>query len=327
MKIKLFKRFFVFLFSTFGMLQVSVAQTGTYPDHAIKLIVPFAAGGYGDIVARILSDKLSKSLGESVVVLNKAGAGSTIGTEMVAKAPADGYTLGLISTTHVVTPWVYKKLPYDALKDFEPITNLIDGPYVLVVNSNFPAKNVKELVALAKAKPTTINFASSGNGSTQHLLGALLEQLAGIELTHVPYKGSAQALTDLLGGEVPMSFVGLPATLPHIKAGKLRALGITGVHRNKNLPDVPTMEEAGIKGYTVTPWMGVIAPAGTPKNIITKLQKAAAQGYSEPDAVEKLEAAGLALNLSKDSDDFKRLIYSEYDVWGKIVKKAEAKAD
>jgi len=327
MKIKWTRNLIVTALLSFGMLQPASAQTEPYPSQPIKMVVPFAAGGYADVVARMVSDKLSKALGETVFVFNKPGAGSTIGTDMIAKAKPDGYTIGMISTTHVISPWVYKSIPYDALKDFEAITQVVDGPYVLVVNKDFPAKSVKELIAMAKAKPTVINYASSGNGSTQHLFAALFAQLAGIELTHVPYKGSGQALTDLLGGLIPMSFAGMPQTIQHIKEGRLRALAITGNERIKELPDVPTMEEAGVIGHKVTTWLGLVAPAGTPKNVIDKLRTATTEVLAAPDAIESIEKAGLKVHVSKTADDFHKMLLSEYDDWGAVAKKAGAKVN
>src|SRR3954469_4982003 len=214
----------------------SLAQQ--YPTRPIKIIVPFGPGGFTDVAARILQKELAPAIGQSIIIENKPGAGSTIGTSEVAKAAPDGYTLVMISTTHVISPHLYKQMPYDPIKDFTPVMKLAEGPYVLVVHPSLPVKNVADLIALAKAQPDTIDYASSGNGSAQHLVGALFVTMAGAPLSHVPYKGSSQAMNDVLGGQVKVSFVGVPNALPNLGTGKLKALAVTTRKRYDELPDV-----------------------------------------------------------------------------------------
>jgi tripartite-type tricarboxylate transporter receptor subunit TctC len=289
-----------------------------YPSAPIKLIVPFAPGGFTDVVARMLAEKLTPELGQPVVVENRMGAGSTIGTDFVAKSAPDGYTLVLISTTHVIGPWLYKKLPYDAIKSFAPITKVVDSPYVLVVNPKVPAKSVSELIALAKSTPGKLDYASSGNGSSQHLAAALFATMANIKINHVPYRGSGQALTDIIGGQVSMGFLGVTAALPQIAAGRLRALAVTTKQRSPDLPNVPTLDEAGIKGYEANIWLGLLAPAGTPKPILDKLHDATAKVMQGPETAKALETAGLTLSLTSEAE-FESLLKSESAKWGKVV--------
>ncbi len=289
-----------------------------YPSRPIHLVIPFAAGGMTDIVARVLGQKFSELLKQPIIIDNKPGAASTIGTDYVAKSAPDGYTLAMISTTHVIGPWLYKNLPYDALKDFAPIAKLIEGPYVLVVNPKVPAKNVAELVALAKAQPGKLDYASSGNGSTQHLTGALFAQLAGVQINHIPYKGSGQAMQDLIGGQVALEFVGIPGILPQLKAGRIRALAVTTAKRSPDLPDVPTMEEAGVKGYVATSWLGLVAPAKTPKNVLLILEQATNKALADPQARKTLAAAGVEVSTGSAAE-FEQLLRSEYEKWGKVA--------
>ncbi|MNX44816.1 Tripartite tricarboxylate transporter family receptor [compost metagenome] len=294
-----------------------------YPTAAVRLIVPFAPGGFTDVVARQLAERLGVALGQTVIVENRTGAGSTIGTDYVAKAPADGYTLALISTTHVISPWLYKKLPYDPFKSFEPITKLVDSPYVLVVNPNVPAKSVAELVALAKAKPGKLDYASSGNGSSQHLVGALFASMTGVNINHIPYRGSGQALADVIGGQVSMGFLGVTAALPQIRAGRLRALAVTTRMRSRDLPDVPTLDEAGVKDFDATIWLGLLAPAGTPKAIVDRLHDATATVMSTDEVRAVLLEAGLTLSLSSQ-DEFRNLLKTESAKWGTVVEQTGA---
>jgi tripartite-type tricarboxylate transporter receptor subunit TctC len=291
----------------------------TYPGAPIKLIVPFAPGGFTDVVARLVAEKLTPALGQPVIVENRMGAGSTIGTDYVAKSAPDGYTLGLISTTHVIAPWLYKKLPYDAIKSFAPITKLVDSPYVLVINPSVPAKSVSELIALAKARPGHLDYASSGNGSSQHLAAALFATMADIKINHVPYRGSGQALNDIIGGQVSMGFLGVTAALPQIAGGRLRALAVTTTERSPDLPQVPTLDEAGLKGYEATIWLGLIAPAGTPKPILDKLHDATTKVLQEPESRKALAGAGLELSLTSE-DAFGELLKTESAKWGKVVR-------
>ncbi|MFC4274440.1 tripartite tricarboxylate transporter substrate binding protein [Achromobacter aloeverae] len=299
-------------------------QAGPYPSAPIRLIVPFAPGGFTDVVARLLGDKLGAALGQPVVVENRVGAGSTIGTDYVAKAPADGYTLVLISTTHVIAPWLYKTLPYDPIKSFAPVAKLVDSPYVLVTNpQKVPAASVGELIALAKSRPGRLDYASSGNGSSQHLAAALFASMADLQLMHVPYRGSGQALADIMGGQVSMGFLGVTAALPQIRAGRLRALAVTTMQRSPDLPDVPTLDEAGLKGYEATIWLGLLAPAGTPPEVVRRLHDTTDQVMRTEDARKALATAGLTLSLGS-SAEFGQLLESESAKWGKVVKQTGA---
>jgi tripartite-type tricarboxylate transporter receptor subunit TctC len=305
-------------------LATALTAHAAYPDRPIKLIVPFGAGGFTDVAARILQKELQPVLGQPIVVENKPGAGSTIGTADVAKAPPDGYTLVMVSTTHVISPHLYKTMPYDALKDFTPVMKLAEGPYVLVVNpKKLDVKNVKELIAAAKAKPNSIDYASSGNGSSQHLVGALFCSMAGAPLNHVPYRGSAQAMNDVIAGVVPVSFVGVPNALSAVKAGRLKALGVSTAKRYGEMPDVPTLAEAGVPGFDATIWLGLLAPPNTPREIVDKLNAAITKVLSEPAARKLMSSAGVDVATSTP-EQFAELLKTEYDRWGKVVKETGA---
>lgn len=299
------------------------AQAQAWPTRAVKIIVPFAPGGFTDVVARILQTQLSAALGQPVVIENKPGAGSTIGTAEVAKARPDGYTIAMVSTTHVITPSIYKQMPYDALRDFTPVMKLAEGPYVLVVHPSLPARTVKELVELAKAEPGKIDYASSGNGSSQHLVGALFGQMAGVKLNHVPYKGSGQAMQDLVGGQVKVSFVGGPNAVPYLANGKLRALGVTTAKRSADLPDIPTIDEAGVAGYDATLWLGLLAPPGTPAEVVAKLREGVTKALSTPEARKLVNSAGVDVALSSP-EEFAALMKAELERWGKVVRETGA---
>jgi len=294
-----------------------------YPTRAIKIIVPFGPGGFTDVAARILQKELAPALGQPIVIENKPGAGSTIGTSEVSKAAPDGYTLAMISTAHVISPHLYKSIPYDPIKDFTPVMKLAEGPYVLVTHPSLPVKSVAELISLAKAQPNTIDYASSGNGSAQHLVGALFVTMAGAPLSHVPYKGSAQAMNDVLGGQVKVSFVGVPNALPNLASGKLRALAVSTRKRYADLPDVPTLEESGVRGYDATIWLGLLAPPGTPRDIVQKINASIVRILSTPDARKLMASAGVDVATSTP-EEFGALMQSELDRWGKVVRETGA---
>ena len=279
-----------------GTATAALAQA--YPNKPIKLIVPFAPGGFTDVVARILGQKLSVSLGQPFVIENKAGAGSTIGTDFVAKAAPDGYTLVMVSTTHVISPSIYPKLPYDPIKSFTPVGKLVDSAYVLLVNPKVPANNVAEFIALAKASPDKIHYASSGNGSAQHLMGGMFASMTGVKMKHVPYKGSGAAANDLVAGVVESSFAGVPNAMAQVPAGRLKALAVTTSKRIPQLPDVPTMQEAGVPGYSASVWLGLLAPAGTPRDVVMKLNTEIAKVLSAADTKKDLYAAGVEADIS-----------------------------
>jgi tripartite-type tricarboxylate transporter receptor subunit TctC len=295
------------------------AHAQSYPMRPIRIVVPFGPGGFTDVAARILQKELAPAIGQPIVIENKPGAGSTIGTTDVARSAPDGYSLVMISTTHVISPHLYKQIPYDPIKDFTPVMKLAEGPYVLVVHPSLPVKNVADLIALAKAKPNTIDYASSGNGSAQHLVGALFVAMAGAPLSHVPYKGSSQAMNDVLGGIVKVSFVGVPNALANLQAGKIKALAVTTKKRYAELPDVPTLDEAGVKGYDATIWLGLLAPPGTPRDIVDKLNTSITKILSTPDARKLMASAGVDVATSSP-EDFATLMQSELERWGKVVR-------
>jgi len=299
---------------------IAWAQT-VYPTKPIRLVVPFAPGGSTDIAARMVAEFGSREIGQQIVVENKAGAGGSTGMEFVAKSPADGYTLGMISSTHTISPWIYKSVPYDPIKSFTPIGKLVDSAYVLVVNPKVPANNVVELVKLAKDKPDVLHYASSGNGSTQHLMGGLFVSLSGAPLQHVPYRGSNLATTDLIAGVVESSFAGVPNVLPHLPSGKLRALAVTTAKRAPQLPNVPTMQEAGIAGYDASNWLALLAPAGTPAEIVQKLNREISKLMALPDVQKALFEAGVQISLSSPQE-LTKLMQEESTKWGKVVKDA-----
>lgn len=303
-----------------GFASPVLAQS-SYPDRPVKLIVPFGPGGFTDVVARILGQKLSVAMGQQFVIENKPGAGSTIGTDFVAKAPADGYTLVMVSTAHVLGPWVYKKVPYDALKDFTVVSKLVDSAYVLTVNPKVPAKNVKEFIALAKANPDSIRYASSGNGGNQHLMGGLFATMTDTKIQHVPYKGSSGATNDLLAGIVESTFAAVPNVLPHIQQGKLRALAVTTSKRIPQLPDVPTLAEAGVPGYEASVWLALLAPANTPSDIVNKLNREIVKVLASPDTKKALFDAGVE-SAYATPEAMTTYMGKEYERWGKVIKDA-----
>jgi len=306
-------------------LSVPIAAQ-TYPSKPVRLIVPFAPGGFTDVVARILGQRLSVSMGQQFIIENKAGAGSTIGTDFVAKAAPDGYTLVMISTTHVISPWIYKSMPYDPIKGFVPVTKLVDSPYVLLVNPKVPARNVQEFIALAKASPDTIRYASSGNGSSQHLMGGLFASLTGTKLQHVPYRGSSGAATDLVAGVVESSFAGVPNALAQVPAGRLRALAVTTGKRIPQLPDVPTLQEAGVPGYEASVWLALLAPAGTPRDIVNRLNAEVAKLMESGETRKALYEAGVEVSLSTP-DALGEYMVKEMERWGKVVKDTGTKLE
>jgi len=292
----------------------------TYPSRPVRIVVPLSPGGFADTPARMLAPRLSEQLGKQFYVENKPGAGGTIGADFVAKSPPDGYTLLLTGTPHVISAHLYKKVPYDALKDFTPIALIASGPYALVVNPHkVNVSSVRELIAAAKAQPGKIDYASSGNGSAQHLVGALFSAMAGIELNHVPYKGSGPAMQDLIGGQVGVSFAGVPNVLGHVKAGRLKALGVTTSKRWDELPDVPTIAEAGVPGYEATLWLNISGPAGMPAEIVQRLHSEINKALQEPEVQKNFHSAGVNAT-SMTPQELERFIRAEYDKWGKVVR-------
>ena len=308
-------------------LVAALASAQTYPTKPIRLVVPFPPGGATDILARDVAQKLTEAWGQSVIVDNRPGAGGNIGSELVAKSAPDGYTLEMGTVgTHAINASLYAKMPYDHVKDFTPVILVAGVPNVLVVNPALPANSVAELIAYAKANPGKLNFASSGNGTSIHLSGELFKVMAGVQITHIPYKGSAPALQDLLGGQVQMMFDNLPPSLPQIKAGKLRALAVTSLTRAPALPDVPTLAESGLPGFEASSWFGILAPAGTPAPIVAKLNAEIAKWLATPEAKEKLAKQG-ANAAGGTPDDFAKHIAAETAKWAKVVKDSGAKID
>jgi len=299
------------------VLQGAFAQT--YPSRPIRLVVPFSAGGAADVPARILTQKLTEALGQQVLVDNRAGAGSTLGAEQVAKASPDGYTLLFISNTHYVSAALYKKLAYDPVSDYAPITQVTSAPNLVIVHPALPAHSVKELIALAKAHPGKIDYASSGNGSTQHLTGALFSKMAGIEMTHIPYSGSAKVTIDLLSGQVSVGFPGIAGMLPYINAGKLRALAISSAKRSPELPNLPTVAEAGVPGFDVTAWFGVAAPKGTPRDVVLRLHDELVRLLRNPDVSKALLNAGQEVAWQQTPEQFGDVMKVEATKWTRMV--------
>ena len=304
----------------------SAAAQQAYPNRPVRLIVPFAPGGFTDVVARILGQKMSAALGQQFIVENKPGAGSSIGSDFVAKSAPDGYTLLMVSSTHVISPWIYKNLPYDPIKSFTVVGKLVDSPYVLLVHPKVPAKNVQEFIAAAKANPGTLHYASSGNGSAQHLMGGLFVALTGSPLKHVPYRGSSGAATDLVAGVVESSFAGVPNALAQVPQGRLRALAVTTSKRAPQLPDVPTMQEAGVPGYDASVWLALLAPAGTPPEIVQRLNAEIAALMQSPDTRKALLDAGVEPTPSTPQE-MSTYMAQELARWGKVVKDANIKLE
>jgi tripartite-type tricarboxylate transporter receptor subunit TctC len=298
-----------------------------WPSKPIRYVVPFAAGGTTDILARTLSEKLSVALGQPVIVDNKPGAGGGVGAAEVAKAPPDGYTiLGGTISTHAINATLYSNLPYDPVRDFVPITLIARVPNMLVINNDIPAKDVAELVKLMKASPGKWSFASSGNGTSQHLSGELFKGMAGVEMQHIPYKGSPPALNDVMGGQVSMTFDNITTAWALAKGGKLRALAVTTAKRSPVAPDVPTLAESGLPGYEIGSWQGVFAPAGTPPDIVRRLNTEIVKIINMPDVQKKLIDLG-AEPVGNSSEEFTVFVKAEVVKWGDVVKKSGAKVD
>ena len=303
------------------------AAPQSYPSRPVRLIIPFSAGGAADVPGRILTQRLSEALGQQVVIENRPGAGSAIGAEAAAKAPPDGYTLFMISNTHFVTAALHKKLNYDALNDYTPITQVTSAPNVLVVHPSLPVTSVKDLIALARARPGQIDYASSGNGGTQHLTGALFCSMAGIRMTHIPYRGSGPVTADLLGGQVQVAFPGIAGMLPHIKSGRLRALGVTGSKRSPELPGVPTIAEAGVKGYEMVAWFGISGPKALPREVQAKLHGELLRVLKAPDMQKSLIAVGQEPAWQDTPEHFQDFLKVESAKWARVVKVSGAQLE
>ncbi|AOZ02228.1 LacI family transcriptional regulator [Cupriavidus sp. USMAHM13] len=314
------------LAASLALCAAAPAHAEPYPAKPIQMVVPQAPGGTNDIVARLVAADLSQRLGQQVVVENRPGAGGNIGTQYAARATPDGYTLLMtISSTQAINPSLYRQVPFDPVKDFEPIAPVASVPNVLVVNPAFPARSMAELISMAKARPDYYRFASAGNGTLNHLLGEMLNSMAGIKLEHVPYKGVAPALNDVLGNQVPMAFASLPSVLSHIKAGKVRALGVSSARRSPFAPDIPAIGET-VPGYSGDLWVGLFAVKGTPREVSQKLAQTLHAALADKALRDKLAAQGAEV-LDGTPQQFSALLKSDMDKWAKIVKSSGAQVD
>jgi tripartite-type tricarboxylate transporter receptor subunit TctC len=306
---------------------VALAQSPDYPLRAIRIIVPLAAGGNVDIVARTLADPVSKSLGQTVLVENRPGASSLVGTQFVARSAADGYTVLAVANTFATVPLIVSSPGYDPLKDFTGITLTCLVPQVLVVNPSLPVSSIRELIALAKSQPGKISYASSGNGSTGHMAAELFNRQAGVTMLHVPYKGNSQALIDVIGGQVAMMFDQVSTSTPQIKAGKVRAIAVTSLKRPPLLPDVPTVDESGVPGYEDITFNGLVAPAGTPREILVRLQQAVAKAVSDAELTKRFIERGVELKASGSPEEFTAHIRAESEKKGRLAREAGIKPE
>jgi len=304
----------------------STTSAEDYPSRAVRVIVPFSPGGAVDGPMRLLADGLSKRLGQAVFVENKPGAGATIGTELVAKSPPDGYTLLLASQTNAISATLYTRLSFDPIDDFAPISLIGREPGVIVVNPSLPVHTLQELIAYVKAHPGEVDYASSGNGSGQHLFAALLCSMTGMKMNHVPYRGSGQATADLIGGQVKVAIPGTAGMVGHIRSGKLRALAVTGAKRSPQLPDVPTVAEAGVPGYEAYVWMGLLAPKGTPPPIVERLNRGVVAVLSTDEVKRYMDSAGIEI-VGSTPAQFGSFYRAEKDLWAKVIRETGARID
>jgi len=297
-----------------------------YPNKPIRLIVPFAPGGSNDIVARLFGYKFAERFGQQVIIDNRGGASGIIGTDIAAKAAPDGYTLLMMSLTLAVNPSLYKKLPYDTDRDLAPVSLVASAPLILVVHPSLPVKSLKDFIAYAKANPGKLNFGSGGPGTTPHLAGEMLKSMAGLQMTHVPYKGGGPALADLVGGQLQLMLENIPSTLPHVKSGKLRVLALSGLTRSALVPEVPTLDEAGLKGYEIVGWNGFFLPATTPNAIVARLHAETVRALAAPDIKERLSGMG-AEGVGNTPAQFTAFLKSEIKKWAQVVREAGLRAE
>ena len=302
------------------------AHGQAFPNHAIRLIVPFAPGGPTDAIARLIAQRWGESVGQQIIIDNRVGANAIIGTALGAKAPADGYTLVMVAFPHGINPSLYPKIPYDTVKDFAPVVLATAGPMLLAVHPSVPAGNVKSFIALAKSCPDELTCGSSGSGSTAHFALELLNHLSGSRIRHVPYKGAAQGMSDLLGGQISMYFGGVPPLLPHVKRGRLKGLAVSTRERTNSAPDIPTIAESGVAGYQVSGWYGVVAPAGTPREIVAQLNAQTVAQLRTPALQEKLAANGADI-VASTPEQFASCIAAEITKWEKVIITAGVKVD
>jgi tripartite-type tricarboxylate transporter receptor subunit TctC len=320
------KRFTLKALAAAALLALGATAQAAYPDKPIKLVVPFSAGGTTDVVARQVAPKVAEILGQPVIIENKGGAGASIGTELVAKSPADGYTLLMATNSHTVNPYVYKNLSFDTAKDFVSIALIADTPGIFVVHPSVKANNVKEFVELAKKANPPLTYGTAGAGTWPHLTTLLFTERAKIDMTHVPYKGAGPAMIDLLGGVYQFKAEGIATGLQQVKAGKLKALGMTSLERVPQLPDVPTVAEQGYPGYQSVFWMAILAPAGTPKDVVAKLESAFLKALEDKSLGEKFESLGVRV-IAKPANELDKMIQDELRMWPAIVKRAGINAN
>ena len=297
-----------------------------YPSRPVRMVVPFAPGGSTDVLARIVGQKLTERSGQPVIIENRAGAGGNIGAEQVTRSAPDGYTLLLGGVPHAISASLYSKLPYDLARDLAAVAEIASFPSAIVLHPSLPANSVKELIALARARPGRLSFGSAGSGSPNHLSLELFKTMAGVKMVHVPYKGSGQLVGDLLAGQVQLASMGLPVAVPHVHSGKLRAIAVTGAARSSLLPEVPTVSEAALPGFEVTSWYGVFAPAGLPADIVAKLNSEIGSAVTAAEVKERLAALGAEPSV-KSPDQFGRYVRQEITKWAKVVKDSGAKAE
>ena len=310
-----------------GLVAATPAAAQNYPTKPVTIIVPFPAGGTTDILARIVGQGLTKELGQPVVIDNRAGAGGNIGGALAAKAPADGYTLFMGTVgTNAINASLYKKMPFDHVKDFQPLSRVAMVPNLLVAHPSQPFKTVKELIAYAKANPGKLNFASSGNGTSIHLSGELFKTMAGVDMVHVPYKGSAPAVTDLIGGQVGIMFDNMPSAIQHVRTGKLKPIAVTTAKRSPELPDVPTIAESGVPGYDATSWFGLFTTAGTPAPVVGKIHGALMKVLADPEVKKQIAGQG-GEPIAEKPEQFAQFIAAETAKWAKVVKASGASLD
>jgi tripartite-type tricarboxylate transporter receptor subunit TctC len=309
-----------------GFSIAGLAHAQSWPTKQIKFIVPYPPGGGTDVIARIVQEPLSKELGQQVIIDNRGGAGGSIGSALAAQSPSDGYTVLFTLSSHTINPAIYTKLPFDTEKDFSSVVTVASLPQILVANPNFPAKTVKEVIEMAKAKPGSISYASVGNGSPGHLAGAMMATDAGVEMTHIPYRGGGPAVTDVIAGQVPLLWVSIPAAAQFVKTGKLKALAVSTVKRSAVFPDVPTMVESGFKGFEVDSWYAMFVPAKTPQAIIDRINKATVNVLAQPDVKEKLLGQG-AEAVGDTPAQLSGVVKKEIAKWKQVVKSANIKVD
>ena len=312
--------------AAFSAAPTATAQASSYPDKPVRFVVPYPPGGGTDVIARIVHERFQAALGQTIVIENKGGAGGSVGTDVVAKSAPDGYTVLFTLSSHTINPAIFPKLAYDTQKDFEPIGSVASLPQILVANPQFPANTVADLIALAKAKPDTLSFASVGNGSPGHLAGELFKLRTGTQMTHIPYRGGGPAVTDVMGGQVPLLWVSIPAAAQFVKTGKLKALGVSTLKRSAAFPDVPTLQEAGVPDFEVDSWYAMFVPAKTPPAVIDKLNRALNSVVADPGIREKLLAQGSEA-VGGTPEALAKTVAAELPKWAKLAKDANIKAD